>query len=143
MPADSLFTVAERLAGRKATGDLMSQLGGLIVISLDHQVVPLKKSMVWLRVKYAHGTIGSYSRSSVKNASYAMGRCMETNKCTCVYVCICMCVRKSGILIQLVFAILLGFGSVHLESHMRYRWRVLCFANLDMSLVFSLCFVFS
>lgn len=102
----------------------MFQLGGISVISLDHQVVPLKKSMVCLRIKYAHDTIGSYSHSSVKNACYAMCRCMETNKYARVYVCICMCVRKSGILIWLVFAIPLGYSSIHLESHMTYRWRL-------------------
>ena len=129
------YSQQQRLAGRKAAGELVFQPGGISVISLDHQVVLLKKSMGCLWVKYAHDTIGYYSRSSVKNVCYAMYRGLETNKCAYVLVCICMCVRKSGILVLLVYAILLGCGSIHLESHMRYRWRLLSFANLDMSLV--------
>lgn len=46
----------------------MFQLGGISVIRFDHHIVPLKKSMVCLKVKYACDTTVSYSHSSVKNA---------------------------------------------------------------------------
>lgn len=44
-----------------------------------------------------------------------------------MHVCVggCMCVQKSGTVIQLAFAILSR------ESYIRYSWRLLCFNNLD------------
>lgn len=110
---------------RKATGDLIFQPGGINGIRHDHQVVAVRKSVSCLRVKHACDTIGSYSRSSVRNDGYAKCRCMETSKYACVCVGGCMCVQKSGIVIQLAFAILPR------ELYIRYSWRLLCFTNLD------------
>lgn len=71
--------------------------------------------MVCLGVKYAHGTIGSYSHSSAENACYVMCMCREASKYAYVYVWISG--RQSGILTQSVLATLLDSGSVHLESY--------------------------
>lgn len=95
--------------------------------------------MVCLGVKYAHGTIGSYSHSSAENACYIMCMCTEIGKYACVYVCISG--RQSGILIQSVLATLLDSGPVRLESHCEIQMGDLCFANLVTVFFFCLfCF---
>lgn len=92
----------------------MFQLGGTSLSALIIKLVPLKKSVVCLQVKYAHGAIVSCLHSSMKKACYAMCRCIETTKYACVYVCVCRCVRNLEVLIQ--FLILLRYSSIHLES---------------------------